>query len=166
MNDAHSQSIRDRMQAAAARLARVKRIDRLANGVITLGGVGVVVSVLFIFLFILSQAFPLFRSAKVSRAAKTPTVSEALQAALVLGVDEYQRKLYGVSAAGAVRVSDLEGAARSQGRGSRRSRRRLVHLRGAQRDGLAPRRRHLRRSRRPHPSSFPARLRRRRSWSM
>ena len=108
MIDPHSQSIRDRMQAAAARLARVKRIDRLADGVITLGGVGVVVSVLFIFLFILSQALPLFRSAKVARTAATTTISEA-QAALVLGIDEYQRKLYGVSAAGALRVADLEG---------------------------------------------------------
>lgn len=110
MTDPHSQSIRDRMQAAAARLARVKRIDRLADGVITLGGVGVVVSVLFIFLFILSQAWPLFRPAGVVRTAATPTVDDS-RGALVLGIDEYQRKLYGVSAVGAVRVADLGGQA-------------------------------------------------------
>ena len=49
------------MQSAPRRIARVKRMDRLARGVITLGGLGIVASVLFIFLFILGEAWPLFR---------------------------------------------------------------------------------------------------------
>lgn len=57
-------SIRERVQARGARIARVKRFDRAATGIITLGGAFIIVSVLFIFLFILGEALPLFRGAQ------------------------------------------------------------------------------------------------------
>ena len=56
-------AIRERVMAAGARIKRVKRLDRLATVFITLGGIFIVVSVSFIFLFIFGQALPLFRSA-------------------------------------------------------------------------------------------------------
>jgi phosphate transport system permease protein len=94
------------MQSAPKRIARVKRMDRVARGVITLGGLGIVASVLFIFLFILGEAWPLFRSAT---ATALPPLGEAseLRGALVIGSDEYQRKLYGLTAEGFV-LSSLE----------------------------------------------------------
>lgn len=58
------QNIRARVLARGARIARVKRVDRAATGIITLGGAFIIVSVLFIFLFILGEALPLFRGAQ------------------------------------------------------------------------------------------------------
>ena len=55
--------IRKRVQAQAGRLRRVKRIDRLAVGLITFGGLFIIVAVLFIFVFIFGEALPLFRPA-------------------------------------------------------------------------------------------------------
>jgi phosphate transport system permease protein len=55
--------IRQRVKAQAGRLRRVKRIDRLAVGFITFGGMFIIVAVLFIFVFILGEAVPLFRGA-------------------------------------------------------------------------------------------------------
>jgi phosphate transport system permease protein len=66
--------IRERVMAAGARIKRVKRLDRLATVVITFGGIFIVVSVSFIFLFIFGQAFPLFRSAD-GRALGTLTLA-------------------------------------------------------------------------------------------
>ena len=94
------------MQSASARIAQVKRIDRAARVVITLGGFGVVVSVLFIFLFILGEAWPLFRPAVATRLPPPAEASE-LRGALVLGSDEYQRKLYGILPAGSLAIANL-----------------------------------------------------------
>ncbi len=55
--------IRQRVQAQAGRLRRVKLIDRLAVGFITFGGLFIIVAVLFIFVFIFGEALPLFRPA-------------------------------------------------------------------------------------------------------
>ena len=60
--------IRQRVQAQASRLRRVKLIDRLAVGFITFGGLFIIVAVLFIFVFIFGESLPLFRPA--SGAAK------------------------------------------------------------------------------------------------
>ena len=60
--------IRQRVQAQASRLRRVKLIDRLAVGFITFGGLLIIVAVLFIFVFIFGESLPLFRPA--SGAAK------------------------------------------------------------------------------------------------
>ena len=95
------------MQSASKRIARVKLLDRVARGVITMGGVGVVVSVLFIFLFILGEAWPLFRPATTTRLPPLAEASE-LRGALVLGADEYQRKLYGLLPEGSLTIANLE----------------------------------------------------------
>jgi ABC-type uncharacterized transport system permease subunit len=55
--------IRQRVQAQAGRLRRVKLIDRLAVGFITFGGLFIIVAVLFIFVFIFGESLPLFRPA-------------------------------------------------------------------------------------------------------
>jgi len=56
--------VSQRVLAASGRIKRVKRLDRWATGVITLGGVFVIVAVSFILVFILAQAWPLFRPAQ------------------------------------------------------------------------------------------------------
>jgi phosphate transport system permease protein len=112
-------SIRDRVAAQRSRIARVKRIDRLAVGLITLGGMFVIVAVSFIFIFILREALPLFLPAQgqskglVSLAAVPPAETAlpslegtavtdlparvaALGKPLVIGIDEYQMYFYEV----------------------------------------------------------------------
>ncbi len=94
-------SIRQRVLDASGRIKRVKRIDRLATGVITLGGVFVIIAVSFILLFILGQAWPLFRSARgqalgdvqAGGGTAVPKLGDRLDP-LAMGVDEYQRYLY------------------------------------------------------------------------
>jgi hypothetical protein len=49
-------SIRSKMATASKRIARLKRIDRAAVFVITLGGLAVVVGVLGILVFIVAEA--------------------------------------------------------------------------------------------------------------
>ena len=106
MNEVKTESIRQRMQAASTRIARVKMWDRVARGVITLGGFGIVVSVLFIFLFILGEAWPLFRAATTSEQKSVD--ASVMRGALTMGVDEYQRKLFGLLPGGSLAVSNIE----------------------------------------------------------
>ncbi len=112
-------SIRERVQAQADRIKRVKLVDRFAVGFITLGGIFVIVAVSFIFVFILSEALPLFRPAN-GRArgtialASVPPLLKATPAPtagkpLVIGIDEYQMYFYEVFADGRIvffRASD------------------------------------------------------------
>jgi ABC-type uncharacterized transport system permease subunit len=87
------------MAAAATRIGRLKRIDRAAVLVITLGGVAVVVGVLGILLFIAAEAVPLFRPARVVPAPRIATatgVTAALTGLRGVGVDEYRRYLFTV----------------------------------------------------------------------
>jgi phosphate transport system permease protein len=95
------------MQSASAGIARVKLIDRAARMVISLGGFGVVVSVLFIFLFILGEAWPLFRPATATRLPPPAEASE-LRGALVLGSDEYQKSLFGLLPGGSLAIAHIE----------------------------------------------------------
>jgi len=95
-----SLGVRERMAAASKRIARVKFLDRVATWVISFGGVFIILSVLFIFVFIFAEALPLFRGAKGERLA-TLSLASAADAAhtapLAVGVDEYQRYLYDVT---------------------------------------------------------------------
>ena len=115
-------SIRERVAAQGARIKRVKRLDRLAVGVITAGGLSIIVAVLFIFVFILGEALPLFRPAAgepkgTVDLAAVPEWGEATPPSgttpaapgsgatlafkpLVLGIDEYQMYIYEVLADG------------------------------------------------------------------
>jgi phosphate transport system permease protein len=88
-------SIRQRVLDSTGRIKRVKAVDRLATGVITFGGVFIVVAVSFIFVFIFGQALPLFRPAMgeprgVLKLAAVPPAARPL----VFGIDEYQLYLY------------------------------------------------------------------------
>ena len=87
------------MANAATRIARLKRIDRAAVFVITLGGLAVVVGVLGILLFIAAEALPMFRAAEVT--PKAPIGLGANRAPggpglRALGVDEYRRYFFTV----------------------------------------------------------------------
>ena len=87
------------MASAAKRIARLKRIDRAAVFIITMGGLAVVVGVLGILVFIAAEALPMFRGA-------TLTPKEAVRAAgdltgndpslRAVGIDEYKRYLFTV----------------------------------------------------------------------
>jgi phosphate transport system permease protein len=105
--------VRERMAAASKRIARVKLVDRAATGAITFGGVYIILSVLFIFVFIFAEAAPLFRGATGERlgvlSLAAPGADAAHAAPLAVGVDEYQRYLYDVTSDGRVvffRVED------------------------------------------------------------
>jgi len=95
--------IREKMAAASRRIARVKLADRAATGVITLGGLFIIVCVLFIFVFIFEEALPLFRGAQGQRVASLAlvppqgAVAAPGEAPLAIGVDEYQKYLYEVA---------------------------------------------------------------------
>ncbi len=100
--------VRERMAAASKRIARVKLVDRAATGVITFGGVFIILSVLFIFVFIFAEAMPLFRGARGERlstvALAAPGEDAAHSKPLAVGIDEYQRYLYDVTPDARVRV--------------------------------------------------------------
>src|SRR3970040_1184980 len=119
--------IRQRVQAQASRLRRVKLVDRLAVGFITFGGLLIIVAVLFIFVFIFGESLPLFRPASgaakgtVSLAAVppleyTPAAAPATVVLsepgkpLVMGTDEYQRYFYEVLADGRTAFWTSDGA--------------------------------------------------------
>jgi phosphate transport system permease protein len=97
------------MAAAAPRIARLKRIDRAAVGIITAGGIAVVLSVLGILLFIAGEAFPLFRPSALRGVATTSLPVEeryASSTSMVIGSDEYQRYLYTIRPDGRIGVLD------------------------------------------------------------
>jgi phosphate transport system permease protein len=88
------------MTAASGRIARLKRIDRAAVGLITLGGVAIIVAVAGILVFIAAEALPLFRPAVVTPAGSvaidTRAASAEAPALEAFGVDEYRKYLYTV----------------------------------------------------------------------
>jgi len=104
--DSPQVSVRSQMVAARKRIGRLKRIDRAAVFVITMGGIAVVVAVLGILVFVAAEAVPLFRSASLTPAGEVrvpidlqPAAAEHLRA---VGVDEYRKYLYAVEPAGRV----------------------------------------------------------------
>jgi phosphate transport system permease protein len=93
--------VRERMAAASKRIARVKLVDRGATGVITFGGIFIILSVLFIFVFIFAEAMPLFRGAKGERLGRVSLGGvrggSPHGTPLAFGADEYQKYLYEVT---------------------------------------------------------------------
>ena len=93
--------VRERMAAASRRIARVKLVDRGATGVITFGGIFIILSVIFIFVFIFAEAMPLFRGAKGERLGKISLAGvrggTPHGTPLAFGADEYQKYLYEVT---------------------------------------------------------------------
>jgi len=98
------------MATAAKRIARLKRIDRAAVFIITLGGLSVVVAVLGILVFIGWEALPMFRSAAVIvRPAVTLASASGAQAPgmRAAGVDEYGRYLSSIEPDGTLLFRSL-----------------------------------------------------------
>jgi phosphate transport system permease protein len=94
------QSVRERVQAAGARIKRVKLLDRFATGFITFGGVFIIIAVSFIFIFIFAETLPLFRPAvgkarDVIRLPDAPALEAAAPVASVLPEDEPRRLAFG-----------------------------------------------------------------------
>ncbi|HXY40910.1 MAG TPA: ABC transporter permease subunit [Vicinamibacteria bacterium] len=98
----------------------MKLLDRSATGVITLGGVFIIISVLFIFVFIFAEAVPLFRGARAEKLqtlalGSGPAAAGAQrEAPLALGVDERQMYLYELTPGGALVLYRLPGGARQR----------------------------------------------------
>ena len=88
------------MAAATQRIGRLKRIDRAAVFIITLGGIAVVVGVLGILVFIASGSLPLFRSAHADAEAAPSTLAgrsrRPTASCARVGVDEYRKYLFTV----------------------------------------------------------------------
>ena len=81
-------------------------IDRCMTWFITIGGLGVIIAVLGIFVFILSQILPLFQGASIQ---PLRTVSTGISDAKVLGVDEWAALPMLVNEDGVLSFVDLEG---------------------------------------------------------
>ena len=97
--DSSALSVRSQMAAAKKRIGRLKRIDRVAVFVITMGGIAVVIAVLGILVFVAAEAMPLFTSAKLTSAGDVrapidlqPDRAEQMRA---VGIDEYRVHLCG-----------------------------------------------------------------------
>ena len=99
MTASPDQSVRARMAQATKRIARLKRVDRAAVFVITLGGIAVVVGVLGMLVFIAAEAVPLFAPAHLARGADLALeglAGEDGAGPQATGVDEYRRYLFRV----------------------------------------------------------------------
>ena len=81
-------------------------IDRCMTWFITIGGLGVIIAVLGIFVFILSQIMPLFQGASIQ---PLRTVSTGVSNAKVLGVDEWTALPMFVTEDGMLSFIDLVG---------------------------------------------------------
>ena len=128
-------SVRRQMAGAASRIKRLKRIDRAAVGVITCGGIAVVLSVVGILVFIGAEAVPLFKSASTNlvgtfRLAESSAPSPLERRAL--GSDEFGRYVYTVEPGGKVAFFNRGSGARelevSPPSLARRDRRRLLPI--------------------------------------
>jgi len=106
-------SVRSQMAAASKRIGRLRRIDRVAVVVISLGGIAVVIAVLGILVFVASEAMPLFKAATLvpQGQSRVPTSLRPSLAAMfrAVGVDEYQKYLYTVEPSGFVAFYRLDG---------------------------------------------------------
>jgi len=112
--------IRRRLGEQQGRIGRLKLADRLAVGSITFGGIFIIIAVSFIFVFILGEAFPLFRPATgtaqgtLSLAAVPPPAGfdagSGSGPPLAMGTDEYQMYLYQVLCDGRIAFWRADGS--------------------------------------------------------
>src|SRR5262245_39407963 len=89
---------------AVARLRRARFADRAARRVIALGGVGVLVAVLAIFVFVGAEAVPLLHGAKVDETRDVVPHGRSV----ALRCDEYRMLVYELDDAGVLRVVDAQ----------------------------------------------------------
>ncbi|HYN10972.1 MAG TPA: ABC transporter permease subunit [Vicinamibacterales bacterium] len=109
-------AVRRQMAAAKRRIGRLKKIDRAAVGIITLGGVAVIISVIGILIFIGAEALPLFKSARASQLGTirlAGTLEPASPAHAVMGTDESGRYLYDVTPSGTLTFFATDTGARA-----------------------------------------------------
>jgi phosphate transport system permease protein len=99
--------IQPKRNSAVAR--RVNLMDKAADYLIRAGGLGIIIIVALIFVFIGAETIPLFRPAQQKELSTAPLpASPAVSQVLALGVDEYESHLYYLDAAtGSVRFTDL-----------------------------------------------------------
>jgi phosphate transport system permease protein len=90
-----------RKRRATAR--SVLLLDRTAGGGIMAGGISIILAVIGILVFIVLEAYPLFRGAKVREIARTRTESAA---PFVIGVNEYRDRAFFVGTRPEVGVFD------------------------------------------------------------
>jgi phosphate transport system permease protein len=108
-------AVRRQMSAAAGRIRHLKRVDRIAVGVITLGGIAVILSVIAILVFIGAEAAPLFRAASAvleQSVRLADHVSGGPIERRALGSDEFGRYLYAIAADGRVLFFDRQTGAK------------------------------------------------------
>ena len=130
-------TVREKVLASTKRLAGVKRVDRAAAVIITMGGIGIVVCVLGILVFIVGETWPLFGAPQgkfvgAVQLATPPSTPGAVPAAgaapvpaavaappatalLALGVDEYQMYLYVVRGDARVEIHKLSDGSWAKG---------------------------------------------------
>lgn len=83
---------------SSARVARRKAVNFVATGVVKLGGISVIASILAILLVIAMEMLPLFKSATVTPVAPLSLPSEG--APLAVGSDDYRESLWLVTPSG------------------------------------------------------------------
>ena len=81
--------------------------DRLADRVITVGGISVIVAVLGILVFLVMEVMPLFSGARITESSRR-TLANPPTAVLASGMDEYHTLVYLVLADGSIRVIHAE----------------------------------------------------------
>ncbi len=90
------------------RLDRRNLYDKFAGFFIVMGGVAIIVSILAVFAFILSEALPLFSSPSHGE-PKTVIAAGPLAGAVGAGVDEYRETAYAVFPSGEIKLFSLSG---------------------------------------------------------
>lgn len=98
-----SKPLPDRFQVARSTLM----FDRFMNNFVIIGGISVILAVSFIFVFIMAQIWPLFRSARVS---EVQSVQLGDSEYVAMGVDEYMELPFFVTSDGGVYFYDLKAA--------------------------------------------------------
>jgi phosphate transport system permease protein len=110
MSEIETQTKPTQVQKSGSHLRFHKRkaMDRLAAGIVRLGGGMIILSILGIMLFLLKEVLPLWRGARVE-----PVHTFVLQTdaglPLAVGLDEYQKMAYTVWADGRIEFLSLDG---------------------------------------------------------
>ncbi len=98
-------------------LKKVKRNDKIARWVITVGGMAIIICVIFILILIAKVSLPLFGSSDIELLNVMKAGNEAGEKIVSLGADEYKETGYVVEQDGLVRFFNLsDGTAQDQQR--------------------------------------------------
>ena len=88
-------------------LKKVKRNDKIARWVITVGGMAIIICVIFILILIAKVSLPLFGSSDIELLNVMKAGNEAGEKIVSLGADEYKETGYVVEQDGLVRFFNL-----------------------------------------------------------